>query len=183
MPTKTKSSKVSKNLAFPTTGKLGINEHGLNLKQERFCTYYVRHKESRGNATLSYAYAYNIDLNRLSDKPSKAKEGNRVGLSPRARAEKTCGVNGSRLLGNARILSRNMKLWNDFMQEEVVDAELMKTILQDEELQTKIAGIREYNKLKKRITKQIGFKRPLEDMSDEELMEAKRELVKQLMKK
>lgn len=160
--------------------KLGI--HGLTLKEERFCYFYVKNEETRGNKTHSYALAYGIDLDKLSDEKPIDTEGEIIGRSPRAKAENCCASAAVQLLRKLKISDYCTKLWNNTLKDEIVDGELAKIILQDDKLEAKIAGIREYNRLRKRTTEISGAKRPLEDMTDEELAATQKEARKLLTK-
>jgi ASC-1-like (ASCH) protein len=81
---------------------------------------------------MSYGLAYGFDLH----DPKK---------------ELVANASGSRLLVNVKVRQRIVKLLNDTLQNEIVDAEMAKVILQDDELASKMAGIREYNKLRNRV--------------------------------
>lgn len=105
-------------------------KHELNPKQERFCYLYVHDKECFGNATRSYAAAYNIDI---------TEDDNVV----RATA--------STLLTKQNIKDRVRELLDALINDTVVDMELASVIRQNKELSSKVAAIREYNKLKARI--------------------------------
>lgn len=164
----------------------------LNLKQSLFCQYFVKNSALRGNATLCYAEAYGYDLESMSTEDKKVKEWNEekeeyeekiiFRSSERAIAEDTCSSNGQRLLRNDKIDAEIIRLYNELLRDDVVDSRLAELIIQKEEPATAIAGIREYNKLRKRVTDLIEIKRPLEDMSDEELAEVQKEARKLLTK-
>ena len=55
------------------------------------------------------------------------------------------------MLTNANIQKYIRKCLNKVLRDDIVDAELVKVILQNYELPAKVAAIREYNKLKQRI--------------------------------
>ena len=50
-----------------------------------------------------------------------------------------------------KIQKRITECLNELMTNEFVDSQLMKVIVQNDEKSSKIAGIREFNKLKQRI--------------------------------
>lgn len=164
-----------------TTGKLGSS--GLTLKEERFCHFYVRNETTRGNKTQSYAAGYGIDLDKLSGEKRKDEKGEVIGSSDREKQETVCASMAIRLLRKAKVSKYVQQLWNDTLKNEIVDGELAKIILQNEEMPTKLGGIREYNRLRKRITEQLQILRPLEEVSDEDLAEMQREAKKLLLKK
>src|SRR3990167_6405063 len=120
-------------------GIINYMEKCLNPKQELFCQFYINNKESFGNATLSYALAYDLDADLKGSDGQKAS----YWLANKA---------SNKLLSNPRVRSRVTQLLNDLMTDEIVDSELSKVIQQDGDLSSKVSAIREYNKLKKRIT-------------------------------
>jgi hypothetical protein len=132
-----------------------------NPHQELFCRYFTQNEALFGNATLSYAEAYGFNFDELSHKcpthPAKNEEepDHECAPSEYALAYQTCSVNGSRLLRNAKVQALITKLLNDFLRDEVVDSQLAKLIMQDTEPAAKIAAIREYNKLRQRITEKV----------------------------
>jgi len=164
-------------------GRSGLGAHGLTLKEERFCYFYVKNEVTRGNGTQAYATAYEINLEKLSDEIPLDKGEKVIVRSPRSKAENVCAVEAVRMLRKPKISDLCSKLLNDMLKNEIVDGELAKVIFQDGDLSAKMAGIREYNRLKKRITEKVEVKRPLEDMSDEELMAAIQEATRFLQKK
>lgn len=112
----------------------------LKPEWEMFCQYFVSSYETFGNATRSYAKAYNIDIS------DKRKYG-------------TCRTNGYRLLTNADIIARVNELLNDLvMNDTTVDQQLAFLIMQNHDYSSKVAAIREYNKLKQRITEKKEIK-------------------------
>lgn len=161
----------------------GLGTRGLTLREERFCYFYVRNEETRGNGTQAYAVAYEVNLEKLSDEIPMDKGGKAIGRSPRSKAENVCAVEAVRMLRKPKISDLCSKLWNGMLKNEVVDGELAKVILQDDKLEAKVAGIREYNRLRKRITEKIEVKRPLEHLTDEELAAVSKEARDMLMKK
>jgi hypothetical protein len=129
-------------------------EPPLNPKQELFCRYYAQSGDFFGNATLSYAEAYDYELETLSDEPEYALDAEGKSFSiPNEydRAYKVCSVEANRLLGNPRVQARITILLNELLKDTVVDSQLAKLIMQDGDNTNKIAGIREYNKLRGRI--------------------------------
>lgn len=131
-----------------------FNDDKITVMQEIFCRYYALHKEYRRNATLAYALAFDYQLEKLSDEqPCLEMQGNKCvkhAPSARQKAYNVCSVQASRLLNQPKIQRRVRGLLNEFLQDEFVDAEMADVILQDSELPSKVAAIREYNKLRKR---------------------------------
>lgn len=120
---------------MPKTEKTKTEE--LNLKQEKFCQLYAGDKEFFGNGVQSYIEAYNPETN----KPNWYKS--------------AC-VSATQLLSNIKVLKRiNEILELRGLNDTFVDKQLEFLITQNADLKTKVAAIREYNQLKKRITQKL----------------------------
>lgn len=104
----------------------------LTIQQETFCQNFVLVEEFLGNGTRAYADAYNIE-----------KEGNWW---------KVCASGASRLLKSTKISTRINEILKLVMNDAIVDNELGYVISQKSDLNSKVAAIREYNKLKKRVS-------------------------------
>ena len=103
----------------------------LNQNQINFCKFYVQ-EEFFCNWTKSYMKAY----------PNSSEE--------------TARRNASELLTNTDILNHIDSLLVDmWLNDQRVDKELAKLILQDEERPVKLNAIKEYNKLKSRIQEKL----------------------------
>lgn len=105
----------------------------LNPRQELFCHLFARDGSFIGNATKSYVEAY--------------------GLEPEQYASALRSA--SRLLTNVDIRERINQLLDESLENKVVDRELAKTVLQDENLSAKVAAIREYNRLRDRASDRL----------------------------
>lgn len=109
----------------------------LNEKQELFCKYYASDREFFGNGVQSYIEAYEIDVTRRG-----AYDGARV--------------NASKLLTDTNILKRIDELLEaGGLNDAFVDKQLEFLITQNADFSSKVAAIREYNKLKTRIVERI----------------------------
>jgi|GEM_PF-3024845 len=109
------------------------SEEKLTQKQELFCQYYASDKEFFANGTQSYIQAYGLDREKVSD-------------------YKNAMSAASDLLRNPKIITRiNELLESGGLNDAFVDKQLQFVISQSYDLSSKIAGIREYNKLKARI--------------------------------
>lgn len=109
----------------------------LNPKQELFCQLYATDREFFGNGTQSYIEAYEPDRS----KPNWYK---------------TCQVSASQLLSNPIVFNRiNELLSDEGLNDAFVDKQLLFVIAQHDDKSSKVAAIREYNKLKTRITEKI----------------------------
>ena len=104
----------------------------LTPQQEMFCQNFVLSEEFLGNGTKAYADAYGIE-----------QVGNWW---------KTAAVGSSRLLKSVKISNRINEILKVVMNDAIVDNELGYVIAQKSDLSSKVAAIREYNKLKKRVT-------------------------------
>lgn len=106
----------------------------LNPKQEKFCQVYATDREFFGNGVESYMEAYGVDKSK--------KNWYKVAQS-----------SASRLLSNAIICERiNELLENTGLNDEFVDKQLRFLLTQHADFNAKAQAIREYNKLKQRIT-------------------------------
>lgn len=109
-------------------------EDDLNLNQEKFCQLYATETEFFGNGVQSYIEAYNPD----TSKPNWYK---------------TCLASASRLLTNVKVIDRiNELLEEQGLNDSFVDKQLKFIITQHADFGSKMQAIKEYNKLKSRIT-------------------------------
>jgi len=117
--------------AESTTSK----EDTLNPKQEAFCQLYVMaDKDFFGNGVECYLEVYEID----KTKPNWYK---------------TACAAASRLLSNVKVFERiNTLLEESGLNDAFVDKQLRFLITQHSDFGSKVAAIKEYNKLKQRIT-------------------------------
>lgn len=112
-------------------------EHGLNLQQEEFCKLYTNSesidRELFGNGVQCYIEAYDIDL---------TKKG----------AYETARVCASQLLTKPNVIARvNELLEEGGFNDQNVDRQHLFLINQHADLKTKMAAIKEYNAVKKRV--------------------------------
>lgn len=103
----------------------------LNPRQELFCQYFIKDEELLGNGTMAYAEAYNFK-----------KEGNWY---------RSCMVSASRLLRSVKISQRINELLKIYLDDNLVDTELAYVVSQKADLSSKVAAIREYNRLRRRV--------------------------------
>ena len=117
---------------MPKKKKNTIEEDELNVKQIKFCENYVS-KEFFGSGVESYIAAYGVDM---------TKKG----------ALNVAYASASRLLSNVKIYTKiNELLEKDGLNDLHVDKQLLFIINQHSDMSSKIAAIKEYNKLKNRI--------------------------------
>ena len=140
----------------------------LNPANELFCQFYVKNDALFANATLAYAEAYDFNLDELSrDDAQYDDEKKLIQESSYNRAYNTCAVNGSKLLKKANIQERVTTLLNEILTNEVVDGEMAKVMKQNYKLDSKVAAIKEYNKLRNRITDNVKVTHTISDVLDE----------------
>lgn len=110
----------------------------LRLKQEKFCKLYTT-REFFGNGTMSYIEAYN-----------PKHEGNWY---------QSAMASSSRLLRNVKICERiNDLLEEKGMSDVFADKQLLFLMTQHDDFKNKLGAIREYNRLKQRITEKLDAK-------------------------
>src|ERR1700679_2468576 len=138
----------------------------LKPQQELFCQLYVKNEELLGNATLSYAEAYNYKLETLSRESITDDKGKKIEDSEYDKAKNVCAVEGHRLLRMPKLQERITVLLNEMLKDEIVDAQLAKVFLQNKRLDPKISAIREYNKIRQRITEKVDVTSGGEKVAD-----------------
>ena len=119
----------------------------LNIKQDLFCRIYATDPEVMGNASRAYMKAYGAE-NHIVAKASANKLMDRPEIT--ARINEYLSTEG----------------FNDFN----VDKQLNYIINQHRDLNVKVKGIQEYNKLKQRVSNQIQIvmPKPIMDLDDDE---------------
>ncbi len=115
--------------------KTKVRQHSkkLNPQRELFCNLFARDADFIGNATRSYIEAYGLSNDQYNSAVKCA----------------------SRLLTNADIQKRVNELLDECLDDRIVDRELVKVILQNDDLGAKIAGIREYGRLRNRTAERL----------------------------
>lgn len=121
-----------------TMPKTEEKESSLNPKQQFFCELYVSSdKEFFGNGVQSYIEAYEPDRTVKN-------------------WYKSACASASRLLSNVKVIDEiNRLLEINGLNDVAVDKQLSFLITQHSDFGSKIAAIREYNKLKARITDKL----------------------------
>ena len=105
-------------------------------KQKRFCELYVS-QDFFGNGTQSYIEAYGIDMNKKN-------------------AYNTARVCASENLAKPNIIAYiNQLLEDGGLNDSHVDKQLLFVINQHADFPSKVAAIKEYNKVRGRITNKI----------------------------
>lgn len=126
----------------------------LTPKQERFCQLYATEVEFFGNGTQAYIEAYDPETNRPN-------------------WYKSAQASASRLLSNVIVYNRiNQILEESGFNDIAVDKQLAFLLTQHTDLKSKLGAIKEYNKLKSRITEKQEVTHninPITELSVEEL--------------
>ena len=131
-----KKKNISSELENEQTESELIGE-SLTMRQEKFCQLYALDTRFMGSWVQAYAEAY------WMDKTSSTWYN-------------TAKSNACRLLTNAYIYGRiNDLLEEEGLNDQFVDKQLLYVISQHDDKSNKIAAIKEYNKLKQRITEKI----------------------------
>ena len=112
----------------------------LNLDQEKFCKIYATEEEFFGNGAQSYIEVYKPD----TSKPNWYK---------------TACSSASQILSNIKVCNRiNELLEEGGLNDQFVDKQLKFILTQHSDFSNKLGAIREYNKLKQRITEKKEIK-------------------------
>lgn len=129
----------------------------LNPKQEEFCRLYATEVEFFGNGVQAYIESY---------KPNTTKPN----------WYKTACASASQLLSNIKVCERiNQLLEENGLNDQNVDKQLLFLINQHADFKSKVSAIKEYNKLKTRITDKLDLTskgesiNPYADLTTEEL--------------
>lgn len=115
----------------------------LNPNQRMFCELYAGAGEYFGNGVWSYILAYKLNVPLVAY--SALKEGEK-------REYELAKVKASQLLTKVNIKNKCNELIDALIKDEIVDRELARVILQNDELAPKVSAIKEYNVLKKRVS-------------------------------
>jgi putative salt-induced outer membrane protein YdiY len=126
----------------------------LNPKQELFCNLYATEVEFFGNGVQSYIEAYEPDTSQKN-------------------WYKAACASASRLLSNVKVCNRiNQLLEEQGLNDQNVDKQLLFLINQHADFKSKAAAIKEYNKLKQRITEKTQTEitiNPITELTADEL--------------
>jgi hypothetical protein len=147
------AGKKPKQPKAPTTAPIVGTDKDLALKRGLFCRYITQNSDTFGNGTLSYGLAYNYKLDELSREPTRVKVGKRwkKGPSEYDKACAVCATEAGRLLRIPEVIARVRVLLNELLKDNVVDARLAEHIMQMDDGDLSLQGIKEYNKLRGRI--------------------------------
>lgn len=128
---------------------------GMTPQQELFCNLYAS-KEFFCSGVQAYMEAYGMDKSKKS-------------------SYNAARVNASKLLMKTNILRRIDSLIEDSgLNDSFVDKQLKKMVTQDADFNAKMAAIKEYNKLKSRITQKLDVTtngKDLKSLTQQELLD------------
>lgn len=163
--TKTKTKKKAKGKKSGAVKVVYDPNIPLNVEEEIFCQFYVLNAETRRNAFRSYIKATGKEeelekapqddaiYEEIEDTKGNFTKGKLIQSSTFDRLNSVYRSEASRFVAKPNIQKRIYELLNTLLKDEIVDAELVKVISQDEELSPKVRAIEEYNKLRQRTTK------------------------------
>ena len=115
----------------------------LTIRQKRFCQLYATDIDFMGNGAQAYLEVYDVD----TSQPGWYK---------------TACACASRLLSNAKVYNYiNDLLESNGLNDQFVDKQLLYLIQQHDDKWNKLGAIKEYNKLKQRITDKIQWEMTL----------------------
>lgn len=152
----TKKSPIKKKTKTTQTKK-------LSTEQELFCVLYTGHhnRDLFGNATRCYmeAFGYNERIKDIQDQIDEAETNKERGYTVVVRGmekkmkqvEKSARSLASLLLTKVGIRVRIDSLMDSMISDDFNDREMQYVITQRYDLASKVAAMREYNALKKRI--------------------------------
>ncbi len=143
-----------------TKAEIELEAHGLNAKQEMFCKYYVS-EEFFAHGVNAYCKAY--------------------GLNPAVKKDyDNAKVMASKLLTKTNICNRINELLDlAGFNENFVDKELLFLITQKVDFPSKATAIKEFNKLRQRITDKLDLTtkgKSLNSYNLEDLLDERRKL-------
>lgn len=146
-----------------TPKKVSTKEKHLSSEQELFCILYTGHhnRDLFGNATRSYMESYNLnsEIEELKKEIQELQTFRDTGYTVKVKTielriksvEASARSCSNRLLTKANIRRRIDELMDLMVENNFNDRELQFAISQRYDLPSKVAAIREYNALKKRI--------------------------------
>ena len=112
----------------------------LTIRQEKFCQLYALDERFFGNGVQAYMEIYDIDTEKTG-------------------WYKAACACSSRLLSNDKVFTRINELLSEHgMNDQFSDKQLLFVMSQHSDLTNKMNAIKEYNKLKQRITEKMETK-------------------------
>lgn len=145
---------VPSTLTYAEAVKVGMEDYGLNINQIHFVIYYMSN-DSMGSGVDAYCKAYGLNRNSKNDYTNAMSQ-------------------ATNFLKDMKILNFfNYMLDSLYLNDHFVDKQLGFLITQNSDMNAKVQGIREYNKLRNRIENnlniQIKQSFDYSKLSDEEL--------------
>lgn len=127
----------------------------LSNEQEKFCQLYTRDHDLMGDAISCFKECYELEPHQIDNKNQLKKD---VEL----------------LLSKPQVVARiNELIEEDGFNDQNVDRQHLFIINQHYDLSTKMKGIQEYNRLKKRTDNSLTLvlPRPIMDLDDDEVVQ------------
>lgn len=124
------------------------NEKMLNPNEKMFCQLYFGGGKYFGNGTWSYIKAFSIDVPLLPISFLNTKQKKRYNIARSTSSD---------LLAKPYIKEEGNKILDSLLKNEIVDRELVKIIMQDEDKMSKNVAIKEYNRLKTRVADKVDL--------------------------
>lgn len=133
------------------------------IKQDAFCYFYASGKslETFGNATKSYIMAYGFfeKIKLLEEElviiPYRKEDERKLKRQAIMKVENSCAAMASALLRNIKIIAQCGKLLDELYSETHMDRELARAATQNKDIASKVAAIREFNRVKNRVEEKI----------------------------
>jgi len=135
----------------------------LNPKQELFCKLYATDRDCFGNGVQAYLKVYSTKKKPISYKAAR--------------------VSAFDLLTKPNICDRIREQIDIYISDEVVDKELGMVILQYADIPSKVAAVREYNKVKSRVINKFEILDPNAEQTDDNLTDEERRIVGEIRKR
>lgn len=172
------------------TGKVIVKKEGdksirkeyrtrITPQMELFCRLYTTKGDTFNNGTLSYAIAYDFDLENKDTTREVDENGKEIkGTSEYDRVRAVCQNGASRMLFRNYIQERVKELMiQAFDDNKVADTRLTEIMLSGKDTDA-IQAIKHRNDLKQRVNRKLDISivaRPMQTLSDEELLELSKE--------
>ncbi len=149
-PVLKKKKKILKKKVVKKTKKKDVVEkvNSLNPNEKLFCQLYFGGGEFFGNGVWSYikAYNYNVPFIPISFLNTKQKKQYNVARS-----------GAYEILTKPDIVKEGERILDSFLKNDVVDRELVKIIMQDKDKMSKNVAIKEFNRLKNRVSDKVDL--------------------------
>lgn len=152
-----------------------------NINQERFCFFYASGKnmDTFGNAYKSYvaAFGFQEKLNKANEEltviPYNHETKRKEKRQEIQRMENSCRSNASHLLTNHNIIARCDHLLLQLYSEQNADSSLAWAMAQTKDVASKVAAVREFNRVRNRVKDKVEGEIVIRWQTDEDLAKEK----------